>query len=99
MSMRRFVFLAAIATAAPAQDAAEIVRRSLDRDQINFDRLKNYTYQQRDVTREYDSKGNVKKTETETYEIMMLGGRPFDHLIARDDKPLPEKEARKEQEK
>src|SRR5579862_3614272 len=30
---------------------------------------------------------------------MILGGRPYGRLTARDDKPLPEKEARKEQEK
>src|SRR5690349_7174784 len=30
---------------------------------------------------------------------MVLGGRPYEKLVERDDKPLPAKEARKEQEK
>jgi hypothetical protein len=89
----------ALAGIANAQNALEIMRRSVDHDSTNFERLKDYTYQQRQEQREFDDSGNVKKTETETHDVMMLAGRPYERLIARDDKPLSEREARKEQEK
>lgn len=80
-------------------DPAEIIRKSVAHDLVNFERLKNYTYTERDEARAYDTRGRLKKTEIDAYEILILGGRDYARLIGRDDKPLPEKEARKEQEK
>ena len=71
-----------------AQDPVEIIRRSVDRDFNNFERLKNYTYQEREENRQFDADGKVKKTEIETREVLILGGRPYGRVIARDDKPL-----------
>jgi hypothetical protein len=82
-----------------SQDALEIVKKSIDRDITNFDHLKNYTYRQREEDRAYDGKGNVKHHESETSEILILVGRPYEKLIAKNDKPLSEKDARKEQDK
>ena len=79
--------------------ATEIIRKSLARDMVNFERLKNYTYHQRDEERAYDKQGTLKKKESQTYEVLILGGHDYERLIARDDQPLPEKAARKEQEK
>lgn len=93
------IFFLALCGVADAQSALEIIRRSVDHDSTNFERLKDYTYQQRQEEREYDAGGKVKKSEAETHDIMMLAGRPYQRLIARDDKPLSEHEARKEQEK
>jgi len=94
-----FVVLAALAQSQPeaAADARDIVRKSVERDLLNFERLKNYTYTERDEQRSYDKKGNLRKVEADTYEVLILGGRDYERLIARDDKPLPETEARKEQ--
>jgi hypothetical protein len=86
-------------TLAFAQDAQEIVRRSVQRDYLNFERLKDYTYTQRNEERSFDKQGHLQKTEIETYDILILGGHDYEKLIARGDKPLPEKEARKEQQK
>jgi len=66
---------------------------------VNFERLKNYTYNQRDEERSYDKQGKLKKTESQTYEVLILGGHDYERLIARDDQPLPEKTVRREQEK
>src|SRR5579863_10317890 len=81
------------------QDPLEIVRRSLERDMSNFERLKNYTYQQREENRELDDQGKLKKTESVTSEVLIMAGRPYERVIARDDKPLSEKDVRKEQDK
>jgi hypothetical protein len=88
-----------IAAAAFAQDANEIIRRSTDRDFANFESRKNYTYQERTEVREYNGKGKLSKTEIETNEILILDGRPYERLIARNDKLLSEKDAAKEQKK
>ena len=81
------------------QDALEIVKKSIDRDFEDFARQKDYTYQEREQDKEFDTKGAVTKTETATSEVMILGGRPYEKLVAKDDKPLSERDARKEQEK
>lgn len=87
------------AETAGAPDAVEIVRKSVAHDLINFDRLKNYTYLERDEARAYDTHGKLKKTEIATYEILILGGRDYARQVERDDRPLPDKDARKEQER
>lgn len=82
-----------------ALDALEIVRRSIDHDQTNWERAKAYTYISRSTIRERDSNGNVKKTEQATNEILYLFGEPHERLLEKDGKPLPEAERRKEQDK
>jgi hypothetical protein len=88
-----------LAGPAHAQDAAEIIRRSVDRDAYNFERFKNYTFLERSEERRYGRNGRLSSTEIETYEFMVLGGRPYGRLVERDDKALPEKDVRKEQER
>jgi hypothetical protein len=95
----RFPILLMAASAAFAQDANEIIRRATDRDFTNFETRKNYTYQERTEVRQYDGKGKLSKTEVETNEILILEGQPYEKLIARNDKPLSEKDAAKEQKK
>ena len=98
--MNKALFLALLAIwPACAQDAAGIIRRSVERDATNFERFKNYTFLERVEERRYGRSGNLSSKEVQTYEFMVLGGRPYGKLVARDDKPLPAKEARKEQEK
>jgi len=84
---------------AAAQDATDIIRRSVDRDAYNFERFKNYTFLERQEERRYGRNGGLSSTEIQTYEFMVLGDRPYGRLVQRDDKPLPAKEARKEQQK
>jgi hypothetical protein len=82
-----------------AQDASEIIRRSVERDAYNFERFKNYTFLERVEERRYGRDGKQTSKDLETYEFMVLGGRPYGKLVERDDKPLPDKDARKEQDK
>lgn len=95
----RWLLIALIAVPVFGQSAVEIIRKSVDRDLNNFERQRDYTYQEREQDREFNANGAVSKTESETREIMILAGRPYEKLIARNGKPLDEKEARKEQEK
>jgi hypothetical protein len=84
---------------ASPKDAKEIIRQSVQHDLLNFERLKNYTYVEHDEDKTLDRHGKIKKTERETYEVMILGGHDYERLIERDDKPLSPREALKEEAK
>ena len=90
-----------LALRAPAQERAsdplDIVRRSVERDWTDFESRKNYTYQERSEFRQYRRKGTATRVRGETNEILILGGRPYERLTARDDKPLSAREERREQ--
>ncbi len=49
----------------------------MDRDLLNFERLKNYTYTERDEERSYDKHDKLTKTQVETYDIAILGQRAY----------------------
>ena len=91
---------AALAQPAPvAEDARAIVLRSVERDQRDLDTRRNYTYITVTEQRNLDSAGHVKKVESRTHEVLILYGRPYQRLIAKDGKPLPPEDDRKERER
>jgi hypothetical protein len=65
----------------------------------NYKKQRDYTYIERQVDRKLDGKGQVKSTEVRTYEVMAIYGEQFERLIEKDDKPLSEKDAAKEEER
>jgi hypothetical protein len=77
----------------------ELIRQTAEKDMENDKRQRDYTYTQREEEHKLDGKGQVKSTETKTSEIMELYGEPVERLIAKDDKPLSDKDAKKEEEK
>jgi len=83
----------------PALDPIEIVRRSVERDWTDFESRKNYTYQEHSEFRRYARSGATAKVRSETNEILILGGRPYERLTARNAKPLSAREERREQAK
>lgn len=97
--MRAAALLAFCSALAFAQDAREIVLRSLEHDDRNDRIARNYTFLERNDARQLDGQGRLKKREVLTYDVTLLEGSPYRRLIARDDKPLPPAEERKEQEK
>ena len=84
---------------AQVDDATDIVRRSVDRDWTDFTARTNYTYQQEIVERQRNRDGKIAHSDSQTHEIMILGGRPYERLVAKDGKPLSAQDARKEQAK
>jgi hypothetical protein len=77
----------------------QLLRVVADKDMENDKRLRDYTYTERDEEHKLDGQGQVKSTETKTYEVMELYGEPVQRLIEKDDKPLHAKDAAKEEEK
>jgi len=100
--MRLIVLIeAAIFSAAAlwAQDVREIVRKSVELDQANWLRMKDYTWTAKNTERRLDSKGTTKSVETEAWETLVLDGEPHRRIIERNGNPLPPDEQRKQQEK
>ena len=81
------------------QSPVDIVRRSVERDWTDFSARKNYTYQQTVEIRQFAKDRTLAHRESQTHEMMILAGRPYERLTARDHKALSEKNAKKEQEK
>lgn len=83
----------------PAQDAREIVRKSVELDQANWLRMKDYTWIAKETDRSLDSKGDVKSEDSSKWETVVLYGEPHRRMLERNGKPLTSEEQRKEQQK
>jgi len=81
------------------QQMQQLLRVVVDKDDENNKKERDYTYIERDVDRKLDGKGETKSTEAKTYEVLELYGEQVQRLIEKDDKPLSEKDAAKEEEK
>jgi len=97
--VRFLPLLACLPALLAAQDAREIMRRSVDLDQKNEEIARNYTFLERQEQRERDSAGKVKDSDIRTWDVTLLEGSPYRRLVAHNDQPLPLKEQQKEQEK
>jgi hypothetical protein len=82
-----------------AQDAREIVRRSIEVDKSNSDLVRKYTFLRHEEIREYEADGKFRKSESTTQDVTPVEGSPYKRLVARNDKPLPPKEQAKEDDK
>jgi len=85
------------AVPAPSEQQ-EIMRRAVERDIFNWQAAKDYTFLEHEVDETLDGSGRAKSSKSETREILVLYGEPFERVVAKDDKPLSEKEQRKQNE-
>jgi hypothetical protein len=76
-----------------------LIREAAEKDIENDKKQRDYTYIQREEEHKLDGKDQIKSSESKTYEIMVLYEEQVRKLIARDDKPLSDSDARKEEEK
>src|SRR5262249_19082502 len=83
----------------PTNDPKEIVRRSVEADHRSWELAQSYTCQQREVEKKLGGKGEVKSTEIRTYDVNFYYGQEYSRLVLKDDKPLSEKDKKKEDEK
>ena len=95
------VLLAAVCLPAllAAQDAREIVRRSVEVDRKNLQRAVNYAYQERQELREIDGQGKPTNVKVRVWDITLPDGTRYRRLVARDDRPLPAREEKEEAER
>src|SRR3984885_10496278 len=99
LAAKHLAVLLAAAGALCAQDATEIVRKSVDLDQSNWQRMKDYTWIARQTERSLDSSGQVKSEKTDAWETVVIYGEPHHRMLERDGKPLSAPDQRKEQAK
>src|ERR1700675_59642 len=85
--------------AVPPEQIRELLRRAEEKDIENDRQQRDYTYVERQEARKLDGHGAVKKIESRTSEVLEIYGEPVARLTAKDDKPLPANEAKKEDEK
>lgn len=98
---RRFrVALIALLVMAPllvgAQDQPDpmsLIRKAVENNKENDKRAHDYMYIEREAQKMKD------KTEVRTKEVFFLYGHEIDRLVAKDDKPLSDKEAKEEEER
>ena len=83
----------------PAAQVRELLQLAEEKDLGNDKRQRDYTYIERVERHVLDGQGRVKKTETRTSEILQIYGEDVERLTAKDDKPLPPDEAKKEDDK
>ena len=55
-------------------------------DQLDWMRMKDYTWQARSIEKHLDSHGKVQSTKRETWETLILDGQPFRRILERDGK-------------
>jgi len=77
----------------------ELLRQVAEKDIENDKRSRDYTYVKREEEHSLDGHGNVKKTEVRTSDVLVIYGEEVERLIAKDDKPLSDKDAKKEEER
>jgi hypothetical protein len=100
----RLMLLLALVCAAPAvaraqeqPDVMSLIRKAVENDNANDKKAREYMYVQREESKK--KQGNGFKTEVKTSEIFYLYGDRFKRVIAWNDNPLSEKEAKKEEER
>jgi hypothetical protein len=77
----------------------QLIRVGAQKDLENDKKQRDYTYVEREEDRSINGKGEVKSTESKTYDMMEIYGEPVRKVIAKNDKPLSAKDAQKEDEK
>jgi hypothetical protein len=77
----------------------QLIRVVTENYRANYKKERDYTYIDREVENKLDGAGTIKGTESKTYEIMELYGEQVQRLIAKDDKPLSERDSTKEEER
>jgi hypothetical protein len=77
----------------------ELIRQAAEKDIENEKKQRDYTYVQRQEGHKLDGKGQIKSKEIKTFEVMILYGEHVERMVAKDDKPLSEKDTAKEEEK
>jgi hypothetical protein len=93
------MLIASLAAGLWAQDAREIVRKSIDLDRRSTAEEGKYAYLQREETRELDGSGKPRKVTIRTMDVRMMEGSPYRKLVARNDQPISAEEQKQEEDK
>jgi hypothetical protein len=82
-----------------AEEIRKLIQKVAENDMVNDQKQRDYTYTEREEQRKMDGAGQIKSTESTTHEVMVLYGEQVERLVSKNDQPLSEKEASKEDER
>jgi hypothetical protein len=91
--------LLAAAIRADTADPIDILQRSIKAVEENRAKARSYTYREYNVQRHFDASGKETGHDSFTWDVMALEGSTYRKLISKNDKPLPDKEQKKEDER
>jgi hypothetical protein len=97
--LRLLALFAASMGLCAAQDAREIVERSISLDKRFSEAVLDYAYVQHVEQRDLDSKGAAKRVTSRDYEVMLIEGTPYMRLVRRNGKPLAPDEEREQRQR
>jgi hypothetical protein len=86
-------------TTLSADQIKDLIRQAAEKDMENDKKQRDYTYSERVEEHKLDRKGERKSTEIRVYDVLEIYGEEVRRLVSKDDKPLSEKDANKEEEK
>jgi len=92
-----FVLACAAQTADP--DPVELMRMSVAPRKANEEKVRQYAYRERQITRAVDKNGNETESHSETWDVIGLEGSTYRRLVQKNDKALPAKEEKREEER
>jgi hypothetical protein len=81
------------------EEIRKLIQKVAENDIVNDQKQRDYTYTEREEEHKVDGTGQVKSTESTTHEVMVLYGEQVERLVSKNDKPLSEREASKEDER
>jgi hypothetical protein len=102
--MRAAVFLPVVLTSiaygqAGDPDPVELMRKSVAPRKANEEKVRQYAYRERQITRTVDKNGKETDSHSETWDVIGLEGSTYRRLVQKNDKPLPAKEEKREEER
>jgi len=77
----------------------EILKKSVDEDNLRFEPSRDYIYVEDKAFRQVDGHGKTLRTNSKTYERIVVYGEEYERLIRKNGRPLSPGQTRAEQEK
>jgi len=81
------------------EEISKLIEKVAENDIANDQKQRDYTYTEREEEHKVDGAGQVRSTESTTHDVMVLYGEQVERLVRKNDQPLSEKEANKEDER
>jgi len=86
-------------SSAPIPEIRQLMQQVMEHQKQLEKVRENYTYRASSTSQELDSSGKVTKTETEESEVFFIHSHRIERTVAKDGKPLSDRDQQKEQER
>jgi hypothetical protein len=93
------LLLPAACAMADGPDPVDLIRKSITAEDANGAKAQQYAYREYKTQRGLDRNGKETDRETQTWDVIGLEGSTYRKLVMKNDKPLPPKEQKREDER